>query len=49
MVAGAFCSLLIARGDVRNIAGCAAVGLTLWVTSANILSGTRSVPESQTT
>jgi hypothetical protein len=43
MVAGAFCSLLISRGDVRNIAGCAVVGLTLWLTSANILARTSNV------
>jgi hypothetical protein len=33
MVAGTLGSLLIARGGIRNFAGCAAVGLTLWATS----------------
>ena len=49
MVAGAFGSLLIARGDIRNITGCAAIGLTLWITAEKILAGTPSVPSNQTT
>jgi hypothetical protein len=37
MVIGALASLLIPRGDVRNIVGCAVVGLTLWITGVIIL------------
>jgi hypothetical protein len=42
MVAGALGSLLIARGNIRNIIGCAAVGLTLWISGVSILSSSRS-------
>jgi hypothetical protein len=38
MVAGALGWLLIARGNIRNIVGCAAVGLTLWITGVSILT-----------
>lgn len=37
MVAAALGSLLIPRGQIRNIAGCAGVGLTLWVSCCAIL------------
>jgi hypothetical protein len=37
MVAAAIGSLLIRRGNIRNIVGCAAVGLILWVTCVGIL------------
>jgi hypothetical protein len=37
MVAVALGSLLISRGQIRNIFGCVAVGLTLWVSSFAIL------------
>jgi hypothetical protein len=37
MVAGALGSLLIPRGYIRNIVGCAAIGVTLWATSFAIL------------
>lgn len=37
MVIAALGSLLIHRGHIRNIFACAAVGLTLWVTSAAVL------------
>jgi hypothetical protein len=40
MVVAALGSLLMRRGHIRNIAGCAAVGLTLWLTSVAILSRT---------
>jgi hypothetical protein len=42
MVAAATSSLLINRGHVRDIVGCAAVGLTLWVTCVAILCWTSS-------
>jgi hypothetical protein len=37
MVAASLGSLLIHRGNLRNVVGCAAVGLTLWVTCFAIL------------
>jgi hypothetical protein len=37
MVSAAVGSLIIPRGDVRNIAGCAAIGITLWLTGLVIL------------
>jgi hypothetical protein len=37
MVIAAVGSLFIPRSDVRNIAGCAAIGLTLWLTGLVIL------------
>lgn len=37
MIVGEASSILIIRGDLRNIVGCASVGLTLWVASAVIL------------
>jgi len=48
MVAAAIGSLLIHRGYVRNIFGCAALGLTLWVTSLAILCWTSSAVGRQT-
>lgn len=47
IVVAALASLLIHRGYLRNIAGCAAVGLTLWVTGVVILSRTSSAVVSQ--
>ena len=38
MIAGELSSLLIARGEMRNIAGCACIGLTLWINGLIILS-----------
>jgi hypothetical protein len=40
MVVAALGSLLMHRGHIRNIFACAAVGLTLWVTSVAALSRT---------
>jgi hypothetical protein len=37
MVVGALASLFIPRGDIRNIVGCAVIGLTLWITGLFIL------------
>jgi hypothetical protein len=37
MMAGSIGSLLIDRGPIRTIVGCAAVGLTLWISCAAIL------------
>jgi len=37
MVIAAVGALIIPRSDVRNIAGCAAIGLTLWLTGLVIL------------
>ena len=37
MVAAALGSLLIQRGQIRNVVGCVAVGLTLWVSCFAIL------------
>jgi len=48
MVAAALGSLLIHRGHIRNIVGCAAVGLTLWVTGVAILWWTSSAVGGQT-
>jgi len=42
MVVAALASLFIPRGYLRNIAGCAAIGLTLWVTGVAILCWTSS-------
>ena len=38
MIAGELSSLLIPRGDMRNIVACACIGLTLWVNGLIILS-----------
>src|ERR1700732_1800084 len=38
MIAGELSSLLIARGDMRDIVGCACIGLTLWINGLIILS-----------
>jgi len=38
MIAGELSSLLIPRGDLRNIIGCACIGLTLWINGLIILS-----------
>jgi hypothetical protein len=48
MVVGALGSLLIHRGHIRNMVGFAAVGLTLWATSAVILWWTSSAVGGQT-
>ena len=48
MVIAALGSLLIHRGYIRNIFACAAVGLTLWVTSLAILCWTSSAVGAQT-
>jgi hypothetical protein len=48
MVIAALGSLLINRGHIRNIFACAAVGLTLWVTSVAVLCWTSSEVGSQT-
>jgi hypothetical protein len=48
MVVAALGSLLIHRGYLRNTVGCAAVGLTLWVTGVVILSRTSSAVVAQT-
>jgi hypothetical protein len=37
MVVGALASLLIPRGDIRDIVGCAVIGLTLWISGIIIL------------
>jgi hypothetical protein len=37
LIVGALGSLLIPRGDIRNIAGCVCIGLTLWVMGVVIL------------
>jgi len=42
LVVAAIGSLLIHRGYIRNIFGCAALGLTLWVTSLAVLIRTSS-------
>jgi len=42
MVAAALGSLLIHRGYIRDVFGCAALGLTLWVTGLAILCWTSS-------
>jgi hypothetical protein len=38
MIAEELSSLLIARGEMRNIVGCACIGLTLWINGLIILS-----------
>ena len=38
MIVGELSSLLMPRGDVRNIVGCACIGLTLWMNGLIILS-----------
>jgi hypothetical protein len=38
MIVGELSSLLTPRGDVRNIVGCACIGLTLWMNGLIILS-----------
>src|ERR1700680_4515181 len=38
MIAGELSSLLMPRGDMRNIVGCACIGLTLWINGLIILS-----------
>jgi hypothetical protein len=38
MIAGELCSLLLPRGDMRNIVGCTCIGLTLWVNGLIILT-----------
>jgi hypothetical protein len=48
MVVAALGSLLIHRGSIRNIVGCAAIGLTLWATGAAILFWTSSAVGGQT-
>jgi hypothetical protein len=51
MVTAAFGSLIIPRSDVRNIAGCTSIGLTLWLTGLIILRritwGTNRVADSE--
>ncbi len=47
MVIAALCSLLIPRGYLRNIFACAAIGLTLWVTSLAVLCWTSSAVGAQ--
>lgn len=47
MVVAALGSLLMHRGHIRNIAGCAAVGLTLWVTSVAVLCRTSAALRGQ--
>jgi hypothetical protein len=37
MLVAALGSLLLAPGHIRNVVGCAAVGLTLWITCFAIL------------
>jgi hypothetical protein len=44
MMVGALGSLLIPRSNIRNIVGCAAVGLTLWVTGTILLCGSLRQP-----
>jgi hypothetical protein len=48
MVVAAIGSLLIHRGYTRNIVGCAAIGLTLWLTCVAILWWTSSAVGGQT-
>lgn len=48
MIVGEAGSLLIPRGDVRNIAGCASIGFTLWVTGVIILHRISFASGSQT-
>ena len=48
MVAAALGSLLIHRGQIRNIVGCAAIGLILWVTCVAILRWTSLATGGQT-
>jgi hypothetical protein len=48
MVVAAVASLLIERGYIRNIAGCAAIGLTLWATAVAILASTSLAVRAQT-
>jgi hypothetical protein len=48
LVAAALGSLLIHRGYIRNIFACAAIGLTLWMTSLAILCWTSSAVGAQT-
>jgi hypothetical protein len=48
MVVAALASLLIHRGHIRNVAGLAAVGLTLWVTCVGVLWWTSSAVGGQT-
>ncbi len=38
MIAGELSSLLLPHGDMRNIVGCACIGLTLWVNGLIILT-----------
>jgi hypothetical protein len=38
MIAGELSSLLLPHGDIRNIVGCACIGLTLWVNGLIILT-----------
>jgi hypothetical protein len=38
MIAGELSSLLLPRGDLRNIVGCAYIGLTLWINGLIILT-----------
>lgn len=38
MIAGELSSLLLARGNLRNIVGCLCIGLTLWINGLIILS-----------
>jgi hypothetical protein len=47
MVVGALGSLLMPRGHMRNIVACAAVGLTLWVTSVAVLCRTSAAVRGQ--
>jgi hypothetical protein len=37
-------SLLLPRGDLRNIAGCCAVGLPLWLTALSALTQPQAAP-----
>jgi hypothetical protein len=47
MIAAAVGSLPIRRGNIRNIVGCSALGLTLWVTCVAILCWTSSAAGDQ--
>jgi hypothetical protein len=48
MVVATLASLLIHRGYIRNIVGCAAIGMTLWVTGVAVLCWTSSAASAQT-
>ncbi|MGH9743645.1 MAG: hypothetical protein ACRD51_14970 [Candidatus Acidiferrum sp.] len=49
MVIAAVGSLIIPRGEVRNIVACASIGLTLWVTGIFVLYRISSASEVQAT